>query len=96
MENQTFLWCIFCGFGTMQVVYRKEEEAMKKILAIIGIVILILAGGLAVSYNGLAGSRESVETAQADVCLLYTSFFVRACGKTEYTVSFAFSMKALS
>ena len=67
MENQTFLWCIFCGFGTMQVVYRKEEEAMKKILAIIGIVILILAGGLAVSYNGLAGSRESVETAQADV-----------------------------
>lgn len=40
---------------------------MKKILAIIGIVILILAGGLAVSYNGLAGSRESVETAQADV-----------------------------
>ena len=50
MENQTFLWCIFCGFGTMQVVYRKEEEAMKKILAIIGIVILILAGGLAVSY----------------------------------------------
>ena len=37
---------------------------MKKILAIIGIVILILAGGLAVSYNGLAGSRESVETAQ--------------------------------
>lgn len=40
---------------------------MKKIFVIIGIVILILAGGLAVSYNGLAGSRESVETAQADV-----------------------------
>ena len=40
---------------------------MKKIFAIIGIVILVLAGGLAVSYNGLAGSRESVDTAQADV-----------------------------
>ena len=40
---------------------------MKKIFVIIGIVILVLAGGLAVSYNGLAGSRESVDTAQADV-----------------------------
>ena len=40
---------------------------MKKILAVIVVVILVLAGGLAVSYNGLAGSRESVETAQADV-----------------------------
>ena len=40
---------------------------MKKTLAIIVVVILVLAGGLAVSYNGLAGDRESVDTAQADV-----------------------------
>lgn len=36
---------------------------MKKTLAIIVVVILVLAGGLAVSYNGLAGDRESVDTA---------------------------------
>ena len=40
---------------------------MKKTLTIIVVVILVLAGGLAVSYNGLAGDRESVDTAQADV-----------------------------
>lgn len=40
---------------------------MKKTLAIIVVVILVLAGVLAVSYNGLAGDRESVDTAQADV-----------------------------
>ena len=40
---------------------------MKKTLAIFVVVILVLAGGLAVSYNGLAGDRESVDTAQADV-----------------------------
>ncbi len=40
---------------------------MKKTLAIIAVVILVLAGGLAVSYNGLAGDREAVDTAQADV-----------------------------
>lgn len=40
---------------------------MKKTLAIIVVVILVLAGGLAVSYNSLAGDREAVDTAQADV-----------------------------
>ena len=43
------------------------EAEMKKTLTIIVVVILVLAGGLAVSYNGLAGDRESVDTAQADV-----------------------------
>ena len=40
---------------------------MKKIFLAVIAVIVVLAGGLMLSYNGLAGSKEAVETAEADV-----------------------------
>ena len=40
---------------------------MKKIFFAVIAVIVILAGGLMLSYNGLAGGKEAVETAEADV-----------------------------
>ena len=43
---------------------RKRDE--KVFFAVIA-VIVILAGGLMLSYNGLAGGKEAVETAEADV-----------------------------
>lgn len=42
-------------------------KEMKKIFFAVIAVIVILAGGLMLSYNGLAGSKEAVETAEADV-----------------------------
>ena len=38
---------------------------MKKIFFAVIAVIVILAGGLMLSYNGLAGGKEAVETAEA-------------------------------
>ena len=40
---------------------------MKKVFLAVIAVIVVLAGGLMLSYNGLAGSKEAVETAEADV-----------------------------
>lgn len=40
---------------------------MKKAFLAVIAVIVVLAGGLMLSYNGLAGSKEAVETAEADV-----------------------------
>lgn len=40
---------------------------MKKVFLAVIAVIVILAGGLILSYNGLAGGKEAVETAEADV-----------------------------
>ena len=40
---------------------------MKKVFLAVIVVIVVLAGGLMLSYNGLAGSKEAVETAEADV-----------------------------
>ena len=40
---------------------------MKKVFFAVIAVIVVLAGGLMLSYNGLAGSKEAVETAEADV-----------------------------
>ena len=40
---------------------------MKKVFFAVIAVIVILAGGLILSYNGLAGGKEAVETAEADV-----------------------------
>ena len=40
---------------------------MKKVFFAVIAVIVILAGGLMLSYNGLAGGKEAVETAEADV-----------------------------
>ena len=38
---------------------------MKKVFLAVIAVIVVLAGGLMLSYNGLAGSKEAVETADA-------------------------------
>mgnify|MGYP000386875386 CR=1 FL=1 len=40
---------------------------MKKVFLAVIAVIVVLAGGLMLSYNGLAGNKEAVETAEADV-----------------------------
>ena len=65
------IWLVNIRTAIVQIFYIKYigrgEAEMKKTLAIIVVVILVLAGVLAVSYNGLAGDRESVDTAQADV-----------------------------
>lgn len=37
---------------------------MKKVFFAVIAVIVVLAGGLMLSYNGLAGSKEAVETAE--------------------------------
>lgn len=42
---------------------------MKKVFLAVIAVIVVLAGGLMLSYNGLAGGKEAVETAEADVDL---------------------------
>ena len=45
---------------------------MKKAFLAVIAVIVVLAGGLMLSYNGLAGSKEAVETAEADVDTMLT------------------------
>ena len=45
---------------------------MKKAFLAVIAVIVVLAGGLMLSYNGLAGSKEAVETAKnADVAVIF-------------------------